>query len=384
MKLISVFILAVSGLFLLRCEAPTTDGAPTGAIEVLEATRSKMLTTPTHQYRFTSFWDNRYASSTYADTMDITYSYLPDSELGFGFYAAGRDKDMLYDGEDKLDIDHIKRKVVRTTAAEVGKDPAYFARLMCFHGDPKVLPEAEILDRVADTVINGKSLYAYSITSYTPSATDPNKNVVATRVYFLDPERQVVDRIRNISHVGADTSQIIDYFFSDYVFSDDYHKFGASDRTKSLAYREINKADDKKERLSGLIRPGAQLHRSDYTDIEGKEQLIYGKKGRKAVVMFGFIGCGNCEFAFREMKKKKFAVRSDVDLVYSSPVDASSKLKRYLKKKEFPFTSFDKSSRMNDNFKVAGFPTFVLIDEKGGVEQVIDGYDEKVEEMLFE
>jgi thioredoxin-related protein len=102
------------------------------------------------------------------------------------------------------------------------------------------------------------------------------------------------------------------------------------------------------------------------------------------MVMFGFIGCGNCEYAFREMKKKKFAVRSDVDLVYSSPVDESSKLKRYLKKKGFPFTRFDKSSRMNDNFKVAGFPTFVVIDEQGGVEDVIGGYDGKVGVILFE
>ena len=100
--------------------------------------------------------------------------------------------------------------------------------------------------------------------------------------------------------------------------------------------------------------------------------------------MFGFIGCGNCEYAFREMKKKKFAVRSDIDLVYSSPVDAVSKLQTYLKKKEFPFTGFGEGSRMNDNFKVAGFPTFVLIDEQGGVERVIGGYDKEVEAILFE
>lgn len=377
-------MLAATALLLPRCAAPNPDGAPTDAIALLEATRSKMLTTPTHSYHYTSFWDNRFARSTYADTMDITYSYLPDSELGFGFLAAGSDADILYDGKDKLEIDHIKRKVIRTTAAEIGKDSAYFAHLMCFHGDPKALPEAAALDRITDTIIAGKPLFVYSMTNYTPSVGNPNKDVVATREYYLDPERQVVDRIRNISHVERDTSQIIDYFFNDYVFSEEYHAFGAADRTKSLAYREVNKADDKKERLSGLIRPGAQLHRADYTDIGGKEQLIYGKAGIKAVVMFGFIGCGNCEYAFREMKKKKFAVRSDVDLVYSSPVDEAAALESYLKRKEFPFTGFGKRSRMNDNFKTAGFPTFVLINEQGGVERVIGGYDEEVAEMLFE
>jgi thioredoxin-related protein len=255
---------------------------------------------------------------------------------------------------------------------------------MCFHGDPKALPEPALIDHITDTIIGGKKLYAYSITTYTPSAENPDKGLVSTRVYYLDPERQVVDRIRNISHAGQDTSQVIDYFFSDYSFADDYHAFGASDRTKSLAYREISKADDKKERQSGLIRPGAQLHRADYTDINDKEQLIYDKVGKKTVVMFGFIGCGACAHALGEMKKKKFAVKGGIDLVYSSPIDESSTLQNYLKKKYFPFISFGKDSRMNDNFKVAGFPTFVLIDEQGGVERVIGGYDDVVAGILFE
>lgn len=384
MKLASTLILAIISLLLIRCEAPTPNGPSADALAVLEATRSKMLTTPTHKYRFTSFWDNRYARSTWADTMDITYSYLPDSELGFGFYAAGSDQSILYDGKDELKIDHNKRKVVRVTSAEIAKNSAYFTNKMCFHGDPKALPEAAVIDRITDTIIGSKKLYAYSVTANTPSVGNPDKGLVSTQIYYLDPEQQVVDRIRNISHIGRDTSQVIDYFFSDYSFADDYHEFGASDRAKSLAYREINKVDDKKERRSGLIRPGAQLHRADYTDINGEEQLIYGKAAKKTVIMFGFIGCGNCELAFREMKKMKFTVRDGIDLIYSSPVDESSSLQNYLKKKEFPFTGFGKGSRMNDNFKVAGFPTFVLIDEQGGVERVIGGYGEEVSGILFE
>lgn len=384
MKFSSTLLLTITVLLLIRCEAPSADGTPTDAVSVLEGTRSKMLTITTHHYRFTSFWDNRFAASTYADTMDITYSYLPDSDLGFGFLAVGTDSGVLYDGKDELKIDHNKRKVVRVTAAEIAKKPAYFANKMCFHGDPKSLPEAAGIDHVTDTIIGGTRLYAYSTTANTPSAGAPDKAVVSTRIYYLNPELKVVVRIRNVSHVGRDTSQVIDYYFSDYAFDDDHYKFGDSDRTRSLAYREINKAGDKKERLSGIIRPGAQLHRADYTDINNEGQLIYSKAGKKTVVMFGFIGCGNCEYAFKEMKKKKFAVRSDIDLVYSSPVDAASKLQTYLKKKEFPFTGFGEGSRMNDNFKVAGFPTFVLIDEQGGVERVIGGYDKEVEGILFE
>jgi thiol-disulfide isomerase/thioredoxin len=254
---------------------------------------------------------------------------------------------------------------------------------MCFHGDPKKLPMLADVDYISDTIIAGKSLYAYATTAGKPSD-QSGKSTVTTKVYYLDPEQQLVDRISYISHVGRDTSQIIDYFFSDYAFSDQPFVFEAVDRGKSQAYREISTTDEEQESRSGLIHPGAQLHRADYPDLDGKEQLIYGKAGKKTVVMFGFIGCGNCEYAFREMKKKEFTVRKGVDLLYSSPVDASAAVKGYLKKKEFPFTAFSKNSRMNDNFKVAGFPTFVVIDEKGGVEQVLGTYDEKVDRILFE
>lgn len=372
-------LLVLPFLFLTHCEAPNSSDIDTDGISVLEATRSKMLTTPTHQYRFTSFWDNRFSSSTYEETMEITYSWLPDSDLGFGFHVLGGNTDLLYDGKDELKIDHVKRKVVRVSAEEIAQNSDYFANKLCFRGDPKALPEAATVDWVADTIINGKSLFAYTVSTKAPEA-----GLVSTWVYFLDPEQRVVDRIRNISHAGRDTSQVIDYYFSDYAFSDEYHAFGASDRPKSLAYREVNKADDKKERNSGLIRPGSQLYRADYTNIDGEEQLIYGKANRKTMLMFGFIGCSQCAYALREMKKKSFAVRNNVDLVYSSPVDDASRLRSYLNKKEFPFTSFGKGSLMNDNFRVAGFPTFVLIDEEGIVERVIGGYDEEVETLLFE
>ncbi len=368
---------------MVGCEVPNLSNNDIDAISLLEATRSKMLTTPTHQYRFRSSWDNRFASSTYETSMEITYSWLPDSNLGFGFHAVGGDTDILYDGKEELKIDHIKRKVVRVTAEEIAENPHHFAIKMCFDGDPKALPKAAEIDRIADTIIGGKNLYAYFLSGSAPVVGAPDKTTVSTRVYFLDPEQKVVERIRSFSHVGRDTSQVIDYFFSDYVFSDDHHAFGASDRPRSLAYREVNRADDKKERNSGLIRPGAQLYRADYTSIDGEEQLIYGQADKKTVIMFGFIGCSGCAYALREMKKKSFAVRNGINFVYSSPVDEASRLRTYLKQKEFPFTSFGKGSLMNDNFRVAGFPTFILIDQKGRVERVIGGYDDEVEGLLF-
>ena len=100
--------------------------------------------------------------------------------------------------------------------------------------------------------------------------------------------------------------------------------------------------------------------------------------------MFSFIGCGGCEYAMREMKNKDFAIRDGLELMYSSPVDKSVALPRYFKKKTFPFVGFGEEGLMNENFNVASFPTFVLINEEGSVERVMRGYDEEVEQILFD
>ena len=176
------FTLALIFLILVCCEVPNSVGDSNDATSVLETTRSKMLTTPTHKYRFTSFWDNRFASSTYEDSMEITYSWLPDSDLGFGFHAVGKNADVLYDGKDELKIDHVKRKVVRVSAAEIVKNADYFANKMYFHGDPKALPEVAGIDRMQDTVIGGKRLYAYSVSTKAPPAGAAENALISTRV----------------------------------------------------------------------------------------------------------------------------------------------------------------------------------------------------------
>jgi|GEM_PF-2830733 len=44
---------------------------------------------------------------------------------------------------------------------------------------------------------------------------------------------------------------------------------------------------------------------------------------------------------------------------------------------------FGKGSRRNENFKVASFPNFLLVNKSGGVEKMIGGYDKEVGKILF-
>jgi hypothetical protein len=377
------FWYAVLTIGLLGCTTSPAINTSTAAAEVLEATRKKMAANATHTYRVRSSWDNRFAKNTYADTVDVMYTSFSDGENDFGFHIKGSDFAVIYDGEDELKIEHATRKIVRTTATEIAADPAYFKHKLFFLANPRELLDLEGIDQGFDTIIAGENYFVYRIFVRSPVAAAPSKTMVVARTYFLDPSESVLQRIQKASYVDRDTVQVVDYFFSNYTFSPAPYRFDESDLAAFSGYREVNRAVNKKERLSGLVRSGDQLTRADYTDINGQEQLLYGNAGEKTVIMFSFIGCGGCEYALKEMRKKSYRFRSDINFAYSSSVDQAAAIRTYLQRKEFSHLAFDKSSRMNDNFRAAAFPTFVVISEEGQIEQVIGGYDQSVEWLLF-
>ncbi len=380
----SLLLLLLLTVLLTGC-GDTAPAAGRGEAErVLAATRARVAENATHRYRYVSFWDNRFAKSTYADSMDITYSRLPGTALGFGFLAGGDAYDLLYDGTDLLRLDHRKQEVVRTPAAEIGTDSSFFDRKLYFLVNPRDLPPAGAFDRSERIVEGGRPLWTYrELTKHVNDAGRPTDTSYVTRTFYVDPEEELLVRVRKVAYTLRDTVQIIDTYLKDYEFTATPHPFDAEAYASTLGYPEISAAAAETARLSGLIRPGTQLRRAEYQDTQGEARLVYGNPGRQSVVMFGFIGCGICERALRDMKKNDYRMREGLDFFYSSPVDAAASLVTYFEDKGFPHPGFGKESRMNATFRVAAFPTFVLLSEAGVVERVIGGYDEEVAELLL-
>ncbi len=334
-------------------------------------------------YRYQTFWDNRFNESTYSDTAQIIYTKLEVSPQGFGFYINTGDSELIFEGVGYKVIRHDEQLIIGHNADDIKQDPDYFSSLMFFMNTPYQLPALEDFDKTADTLIGDRHFYVFYEIEERPSTLDSTQTIRSEEHYFLEPENHQVSRVKRVTMAEGDTTQVIDISFGDLKFDEFAYNFTELVDSIPGSYRETTEAAMDQEMLQGQIAVGDRLNKARYTDITGESVQIYGNPGGQTVVMFSFIGCGGCEYAMKEMNKENFQLKEGVKLYYSSHLDKKKILQKYLQEKGFPFKGFAAESNMNDDFFVFAFPTFVLIDEKGLVKEVIAGYTEEVKEMLF-
>jgi len=355
---------------------------PKDANEVLMLSKQLLKENNTVHYQYKSFWDNKFNESSFRDSTKMVYSKVNTNIHGFIYSSAARNFSFIYDGKSYSKIDHKEKQIVNYNEEKVSKDSAYFDHQMVFFAHPNELLDQEAFDLVIDTIINEKKYFAYKNRQH--SKNEDNESIVRDRYYFIEIGSNLIKEIKNVTMIDKDTAQIISYTFDNYQFEKESIDFGNILDKPYAHYSTIQEADESNERYNKLIQVGEKLVKKSYEDISNNLITLYGNKQNKTLVMFSFIGCGGCEYAMREMKKKEFKIQENIDLYYSSPNDKQTTLQAYLERKEFPFTGFSKESKMNDHFSVFSFPTFVLIDSNGEVENVTSGYQEEVEAILFE
>lgn len=366
-------------VLLSACTGAADHSVSAASEQVLESARAKVAANASYRYHYAYQWDNGYA-----DSLNIHYSRQGGTKSGFAFLAEGADKDIFFDGNDLLQLSHHRRTAIRTTAATIAARDDYFRGKLYFQATPFELPDSDEVNQAQLVTLNEQQLWAYDVTTQgVNTASGQVDTTVETRTYFISPEENVLVHFRRVLRQRGTTLRTVEVSFSDHAYEVKPHGFTAADRPVTSRYVELSPQEVARKKQSRLITAGEQLARADYADLQGTEQLLYGIPGKKSVVMFGFIGCGLCESALRQMAAKDHYTRPNLTLYYSSPVDREDKLKQYFKRKGLPYSGFSKESHMNDNFGIAAFPTFVFIDEQGVVEAVFGGYDEGVERRIM-
>lgn len=376
---ILLWFIAIAALYSCKERRPTHESVLGAAIAKIKSSRCV-------QYEYHSLWDNRFNESTFADSARIIYAKMdPESSPhGFGFYASGRGTEMVYDGSSYKQIRHADKMIVRYDMADVGADSNYFSSLMIFLSTPFELTEKMTFTTVFDTVMEGEKYFVYTTQREFPSSQDSNKLITDQKLYFIGVKDQLIRQIKKINMVDKkDTSQIITYHYQGLGFEETPYDFREVENPSSLKYMEISDRDLDSETYLKQIKEGTKLKRRTYSDIQDEEIFLYGNPENQTMIMFSFIGCGGCEYAMKKMKEQAFRFKKGLQLYYSSPLDNKSVLQSYLHKKEFPYNAFSKESNMNEDFDIFSYPTFVLIAPDGTVAQVISGYDEEVEAILF-
>jgi thioredoxin-related protein len=368
LKIFNFNLLAFLGLLVLMACSNSQN-----AEVVLNNAILKAQTYSTFQYEFETHWDNRFNETTFGFDAQIVHSQLRSSHHGF-----------IYDGKDYYEIDHTTQVIIKTPTSILKDDEAYFDAQIVLNATPMNIPDFDTFSHHFDTIINDQPYFIYQLFTEKPSMSDTTKTVRNEQFYFINIENEWLTSVKHISMIDTDTLQIIDYHFTNIELHKEAFDFERIDRASSQQYIETSEQDMEKSKAIALIKKGDLLKKQTYLDVDEQEVEVYGKANNKTLIMFSFIGCGGCEYALREMKNKHFDIKQGIDLMYSSPVDKASTLKSYLEKKAFKGVGFSKESKMNDDFSIWSYPTFVLVSSKGKVENVLYGYTDEVEKILFE
>lgn len=131
---------------------------------------------------------------------------------------------------------------------------------------------------------------------------------------------------------------------------------------------------------------GKPLPAFNFVDLEGRVYDSETCKGKVVVLNFWFIGCTACVHEMPALNKivSSFKDRNDVLFISLTPDDPDS-LKKFLQKNPFAYAVIpQKNKYVTDTLNIRMFPTHMIIDRKGLIEEVPEDYKQMEIELREE
>lgn len=120
------------------------------------------------------------------------------------------------------------------------------------------------------------------------------------------------------------------------------------------------------------------------TDLNGKSYKMDELKGKTVVLNFWFIGCKPCVMEMPHLNKLVAKYGSEDVVFIAFALDSEVALKKFLVKNPFNYNIIPDAGKIaQDNFKVNSFPTSIIIDKQGLVQDYLIGYSEDVNVQLM-
>ncbi len=348
---------------------------------VLEKTKNKLHEAGTIHYNYRRETNNIFNETRMTDSVSVAYYRLGESQHGFGLHARAGDQEYFYNGFQLKLVNHIDKAIISIDRSVIKADPNYFDGFSFFSTNPLIIRDLLEYDTTYTLLLEEKTCFVFKQETQQPSHTDSSKIVRYQNSFVVSPVSYELKHIKNIVIRDEDTLQIVDHYFSDFVYGDVDEVFPTIDPVIENDYAKVMEEDE--EFVFSPIKVGERLSKSIYTDSNQNQVAIYGADDKSCLIMFSFIGCTPCEVALKDFNDVNYNFTKDVNFYYSSFQNPGSTLKRYLEKKNFPNTAFGKESNMIEAFSLYTAPSFVFFDSSGTILKVIEGYNEGVKEELF-
>jgi len=353
------------------------------SVFIIEKAKEKLSDASSVSYKYKSIVDNKFNDTKYSDTAEIVYYQVENSLHGYGLHALSRNEEYLFDGNQFEKLKPSENVRVVFDRANIEQDSNYFYNLSFFSTNPIRVKEYE-LDEAIKSVINEKAYYIYKNETQNQSHSDSSKTVQYQKFFYVEIVSKNISRVEEMIIKENDTLQIVNHYFTDYVYNRPINKTPGFNKRDKANYRTVSEEDEDEEFTYTPIKEGEILSKKTYININNKVVDIYGEAQKSTLIMFSFIGCAPCEMALKDFKAAKYQLKDNVNMHYSSFQNTSASLKKYLKKKEFPFMAFGKESEMITDFSLFHSRSFAFIDSNGKIIKVIEGYDDDVKNELFD
>ncbi len=121
----------------------------------------------------------------------------------------------------------------------------------------------------------------------------------------------------------------------------------------------------------------------DEKDVNGKSYSTSSLAGKVIVIKFWFLKCRPCLEEIPELNELARKFKNNPDVVFLAPAtDEIPAVKRFLQRRQFGYTILPDSYNIHGDFKVAGYPTHLVINKSGNVGEVVTGKNTQTHEIL--
>ncbi|MEL7147694.1 MAG: TlpA disulfide reductase family protein [Bacteroidota bacterium] len=136
--------------------------------------------------------------------------------------------------------------------------------------------------------------------------------------------------------------------------------------------------DDKKtvKKLKGTALTDYQL-----TDMEGKQFTNATVAGQLTIYNFWFTGCRPCLTEIPQLNELVARYGDRVKFV-APTFDSKEKVERFLQRKPFDYEVLTGATNLVSKLRITSYPTHLVVDEKGIVQQVFIGKSETIGKLL--
>jgi len=161
----------------------------------------------------------------------------------------------------------------------------------------------------------------------------------------------------------------------------------AEGELKALYEKKNGAADGFENYLYGARETGGAAKKTapafSVTALSGKQYDAAAIRGKVVVLNFWFIGCAPCKAEMPGLNQLVAEFKGQDVIFLAFALDSAEELRDFLKKTVFNYEVIpDAGALMEEQFKIAAYPTHVIIDRAGAVEAVMTGGGEKRHEDI--